>query len=67
MPSTDWNGKSLKQAKPPPRFGACLVCGFSKCGCWSDDVFGPDRDQITPQDATAAQPMLRLTPSEDMN
>ena len=61
--TTDWNDSPSthkKAAKPAPRFGACLVCGQEKCGCWADDPFGALRDRINPDDLTAKQPMLRL-------
>ena len=67
MPTTDWNAEppsnadwlKAKTAKPAPRMGACLVCARAKCGCWSDDPFGVNRER---QDTDAAQPMLRLVP-----
>ena len=65
MPRTDWDDRpEKKKEKPAPRFGACLVCGQEKCGCWEDDLFGPQRDKLNPNDANAEQPMLRLFPQE---
>lgn len=67
MPRTDWDDwPEDQEEKRPPRYGACLVCGQEMCGCWQDDVFGPHRDKINPDDdATAEQPLLRLFNSEE--
>lgn len=53
-------------------FGACLICGEhskpngrARCGCFADDLFGPNRDKLNPDDKNAEQPMLRLVERED--
>ena len=72
MPSTDWNSERLSDAqwlkaqtaRKAPRFGTCMFCRRDKCGCGTDDPFGPHRDRVKPKDPR--QPFLQIIPRDTM-